>query len=107
MGRKGPGSDSWWRCADGSALDETKLRRIQQNAKAKGRGTRPRVSGHKVCSFCAEHIDSIDYKEVSRLRRFLSESGKILPRRRTGTCAKHQRPLTAALKRARAIALLP
>ena len=71
------------------------------------RGTRPRYSRPKVCSFCAEHIDCIDYKEVSRLRRFLSESGKILPRRRTGTCAKHQRPLTAALKRARAIALLP
>jgi len=71
------------------------------------RGTRPRYSRPKVCSFCAEQIDCIDYKEVSRLRRFLSESGKILPRRRTGTCAKHQRPLTAALKRARAIALLP
>jgi small subunit ribosomal protein S18 len=69
--------------------------------------TRPRDSRPKVCSFCVEHIDYIDYKEVSRLRRFLSESGKILPRRRTGTCAKHQRPLTAALKRARAIALLP
>jgi small subunit ribosomal protein S18 len=61
----------------------------------------------KVCTFCVEHIDYIDYKEVSRLRRFLSERGKILPRRITGTCAKHQRPLTAALKRARAIALLP
>jgi small subunit ribosomal protein S18 len=54
-----------------------------------------------------ERLDHVDYKEVSRLRRFLSERGKILPRRITGTCAKHQRPLTAALKRARAIALLP
>jgi small subunit ribosomal protein S18 len=54
-----------------------------------------------------ERTAHIDYKEVSRLRRFLSERGKILPRRITGTCAKHQRPLTDALKRARAIALLP
>ena len=70
-------------------------------------GPRRRDSRRKVCSFCVEHIDYIDYKEVSRLRRFLSERGKILPRRITGTCAKHQRPLTDALKRARAIALLP
>jgi small subunit ribosomal protein S18 len=66
-----------------------------------------RRSNRKVCTFCAERIDYIDYKEVSRLRRFLSERGKILPRRITGTCAKHQRPLTDALKRARSIALLP
>ncbi|HLH68042.1 MAG TPA: 30S ribosomal protein S18 [Candidatus Dormibacteraeota bacterium] len=64
-------------------------------------------SSRKVCSFCAERIDYIDYKEVSRLRRYLSERGKILPRRITGTCAKHQRRLTSALKRARHIALLP
>ncbi len=64
-------------------------------------------SNRKVCTFCVERIDYIDYKEVSRLRRFLSERGKILPRRITGTCARHQRPLTGALKRARAIALLP
>jgi small subunit ribosomal protein S18 len=68
---------------------------------------RPRRSSRKVCAFCVEKIDYIDYKEVGRLRRFVSERGKILPRRVTGTCAKHQRPLTDALKRARAIALLP
>jgi small subunit ribosomal protein S18 len=68
---------------------------------------RPRRSNRKVCAFCVEKIDYIDYKEVGRLRRFVSERGKILPRRVTGTCAKHQRPLTEALKRARAIALLP
>ena len=68
---------------------------------------RPKRSSRKVCAFCVERIHHIDYKEVSRLRRFLSERGKILPRRITGTCAKHQRPLTSALKRARAIALLP
>jgi small subunit ribosomal protein S18 len=70
-------------------------------------GSRPRRPNRKVCAFCVERIQYIDYKEVSRLRRFLSERGKILPRRITGTCAKHQRPLTDALKRARAIALLP
>lgn len=75
--------------------------------KPRAGGPRRRDSRPRVCSFCAEHVDYIDYKEVSRLRRFLSESGKILPRRRTGTCARHQRPLTTALKRARAIALLP
>ncbi|HEX6547265.1 MAG TPA: 30S ribosomal protein S18 [Candidatus Dormibacteraeota bacterium] len=68
---------------------------------------KPKRSSRKVCQFCAEKIDYIDYKEVSRLRRFISERGKILPRRLTGTCAKHQRPLTDALKRARQIALLP
>ena len=61
----------------------------------------------QVCSFCLEHVDHIDYKEVSRLRRYLSDRGKILPRRMTGTCALHQRALTVALKRARHIALLP
>jgi small subunit ribosomal protein S18 len=61
----------------------------------------------KVCSFCLEHADFIDYKDVTRLRRYLSDRGKILPRRMTGTCALHQRALTVALKRARHIALLP
>jgi small subunit ribosomal protein S18 len=61
----------------------------------------------KVCSFCLEHMDVIDYKDVPRLRRYLSDRGKILPRRMTGTCAKHQRRLTVALMRARHIALLP
>jgi small subunit ribosomal protein S18 len=69
-----------------------------------GKGKRPH---RKVCTFCVEKMDYIDYKEVSRLRRYVSERGKILPRRVTGTCAKHQRPLTIALKRARQIALLP
>jgi len=61
----------------------------------------------KVCAFCLEHTEHIDYKEVTRLRRYLSDRGKILPRRMTGTCARHQRTLTIALKRARHIALLP
>ena len=64
--------------------------------------------GHrKVCQFCVDKVDYIDYKDVARLRRFMSERAKILPRRVTGTCARHQRELTVAIKRARQIALMP
>ena len=61
----------------------------------------------KVCQFCVDHLDEIDYKDVAKLKRYVTEKGKILPRRQTGTCAKHQRLVTVAIKRARAIALLP
>ena len=61
----------------------------------------------KVCQFCADKSEHIDYKDTVKLRRFLSERGKILPRRTTGTCAHHQRQLTEAIKRARQIALVP
>mgnify|MGYP003237313187 FL=1 len=61
----------------------------------------------KVCGFCVDKVGSIDYKDVARLRRFISERAKILPRRVTGTCARHQRELTVAIKRARHLALLP
>ncbi len=61
----------------------------------------------KVCRFCADSSMVIDYKEPRTLRYFISERGKIIPRRITGTCAKHQRTLTTAIKRARTIALLP
>ena len=61
----------------------------------------------KVCVFCVDKVEHIDYKDVAKLRRFVSERGKILPRRVTGNCAKHQRQLTTAIKRARHIALLP
>ena len=61
----------------------------------------------KVCAFCADKIEHIDYKDIGRLRKFISERAKILPRRVTGTCAPHQRQLTVAIKRARHIALLP
>lgn len=61
----------------------------------------------KVCSFCVDKVQSIDYKEVPKIRRFTTERGKILPRRISGNCAKHQRQLTLAIKRARNIALLP
>jgi len=61
----------------------------------------------KVCAFCADKVEYIDYKDAAKLRKFISERAKILPRRITGTCAKHQRQLTTAIKRARQIALLP
>jgi len=61
----------------------------------------------KVCAFCADKSASIDYKDLNKLRRYISERGKILPRRITGTCAKHQRALTVAIKKSRHIALLP
>ena len=66
-----------------------------------------RKGRRKVCSFCVDKIDTIDYKDVARLRRFVSERAKILPRRVTGTCARRQRELTVAIKRARQIALMP
>jgi len=68
------------------------------------RGRKPR---RKVCSFCVDKVDHIDYKDVAKLRRFTTERGKILPRRISGNCAKHQRQVTLAIKRARNIALLP
>jgi|BarGraIncu00222A_1022003.scaffolds.fasta_scaffold253787_2 small subunit ribosomal protein S18 len=70
-------------------------------------GFRFRRPHRKVCRFCADKVDFIDYKDSPRLRSFISERGKILPSRMTGTCARHQRELTHALKRARNIALLP
>ncbi|MBQ3394475.1 MAG: 30S ribosomal protein S18 [Oscillospiraceae bacterium] len=66
-----------------------------------------RPNRKKVCAFCREKIDNIDYKDIGRLRKYISESGKIVPRRVTGTCAYHQRHLTTAIKRARYVALLP
>jgi small subunit ribosomal protein S18 len=79
------------------------------------RSERPRTGGRgrdfrsrrKVCAFCVDHVREIDYKEVGKLRRYLSDRAKIEPRRKTGTCAKHQRLLTVALKNARHMALLP
>ena len=70
----------------------------------KRRGGRRRK---KVCVFCGKENNEIDYKDVAKLRRYITERGKILPRRISGTCAKHQRQLTVAIKRARNVALLP
>ncbi len=70
------------------------------------RSAKPRKR-RKVCQFCVDKMTHVDYKDTVRLRKYLSERGKILPRRTTGTCAQHQRNLTEAIKRARHIALLP
>ena len=73
-----------------------------------GTGNRPRyVTKRKFCSFCVDKVEAIDYKDPVKLGRYISDRGKIEPRRRTGTCAKHQRALTTAIKRARHLALLP
>ena len=76
--------------------------------KKDNKGGRPlnRKSRKKVCTFCVEKSDFIDYKDSQKLRRFMSERSKILPRRVTGTCAAHQRELTVAIKRARHLALI-
>lgn len=77
-----------------------------------GGGRRPGGGGRyaprrKVCAFCVDNIQHVDYKDIARLRRHVGERGKIEPRRKLGTCARHQRSLTVAIKRARYIALIP
>ncbi|MFQ5873447.1 MAG: 30S ribosomal protein S18 [Dehalococcoidia bacterium] len=80
----------------------------RQRREGERRPGRPRYfHRRKVCSFCVGKVKSIDYKDPSVLRRYVSDRGKIEPRRKTGTCAKHQRMLTRSLKRARHIALIP
>ena len=71
------------------------------------RNGKMRRSKRKVWAFCVDKAESIDYKDVNKLRKFVTERGKILPRRISGTCAKHQRELTSSIKRSRNIALLP
>jgi len=71
------------------------------------RRERGRRGKKRICSFCVDKMETIDYKDVSRLRKYITERGKILPRRISGNCAKHQRLLTTAVKRARIMALLP
>ncbi len=68
---------------------------------------RDRRRKRKVCNFCVDKIQGVDYKDVSRMRRFITERGKIRPRRMTGMCAKHQRQVTVCIKRARNLALMP
>ncbi|MBP3359521.1 MAG: 30S ribosomal protein S18 [Clostridia bacterium] len=75
--------------------------------KAPERPQKARRTKKKVCMFCVDKVDHIDYKDTAKLRRYISEKGKIVPRRISGNCAKHQRQLTIAIKRARIIALLP
>ncbi len=71
------------------------------------RKDRRKKGKRKVCAFCVDKIEVVDYKDVGRLRKYITDRGKILPRRITGNCARHQRQLTRAIKRARNIALLP
>jgi len=80
---------------------------LQTNNTSSTRATSFRRVRKKHCAFCADPDKPIDYKNVNRLRKFMSDRGKILPRRTTGTCARHQRALTREIKRAREIALLP
>ena len=73
----------------------------------RARRPRNRRMKRRVCAFCVDKVDHIDYKDTARLRKFLTERGKLMPRRMSGTCAKHQRKLATAIKRARTVALLP
>ena len=84
-------------------MDTTKNEVVVRPARPANQNRRRR----KVCVFCADKVSFIDYKDSAKLRKFISERGKILPRRISGTCAKHQRELNTAIKRARQVALLP
>jgi len=94
-------------------LDEEEEDEQLEQSRSRGR-SRPRAAGRerrfgrsRVCNFCADQVKTIDYKDYELLRRYITDRGKILPRRQTGTCAKHQRALATAIKRARHVALLP
>ncbi|MDP4088176.1 MAG: 30S ribosomal protein S18 [Bacillota bacterium] len=80
--------------------------RRDRDAGKKG-GSKMKRGKKKVCAFCVDKAEFIDYKDINKIRKFVTERGKILPRRISGNCAKHQRALTDAVKRARNIALLP
>lgn len=79
---------------------------MANNAKKPNNGKQRRMK-KRVCAFCMDKAEVIDYKDLGKLRKYITERGKILPRRISGNCAKHQRELTVAIKRARNIALLP
>jgi small subunit ribosomal protein S18 len=85
----------------------TRRDRRDRKDKRKRDNALTRRGPRKTCRFCAEHIEEIDYKEISRIARYVTERGKIMPSRLTGTCAPHQRQLAIAIKRARYMALLP
>lgn len=83
-------------------MNDTKMAR----PKKKWEGSKY-VPKRKVCTFCGDKVDTVDYKDAAKLRQYVSERGKIEPRRKTGTCAKHQRAVAIAVKRARHLALIP
>lgn len=89
--------------SDGAGRTEERPR----GGRGGGGGFRGRGGRRKVCAFCVDKIEHVDYKDPVKLRRYISDRGKIDPRRKTGTCARHQRRLTIAIKRARHLALLP
>ena len=91
----------------GGAPSGPRPERQERPRRRGGGGGGGRFGRRRVCSFCVDKAESIDYKDPGKLRRFISDRGKIEPRRKTGTCARHQRMLTTALKRARHVALLP
>ena len=79
----------------------------RDNRQGRGRGRGRFVPRRKVCAFCVEKVQIIDYKDIARLRRYISDRYRMEPRRKTGVCARHQRSLSTAIKRARHIALVP
>jgi len=91
----------------GEGMGEDRGGRERNGEREFGRNNRPRRGRKRVCSFCVDKVTEIDYKDTARLRKYITERGKILPRRISGNCAKHQRSLTEAIKRARVVALLP
>ena len=88
-------------------MAEERAAREERTERRAPRGNRNRRGRRRVCSFCVDKVDYIDYTDVNRLRKYVTERGKILPRRISGNCAKHQRMLTEAVKKARIVALLP
>ena len=93
--------------AGGEGQSSPGPRQQQERPRRRPGGGGGRFGRRRVCAFCVDKVQAIDYKEPARLRRYISDRGKIEPRRKTGTCARHQRMLTTALKRARHVALLP
>ncbi len=83
------------------------MERDREGGKKRSYGGGGGMRKKKVCQFCADKTESIDYKDVDTLKKYVTERGKILPKRITGTCAMHQREVTTAIKRARIVALLP
>ena len=87
-------------------MDKNKNRSKVNDSDDKIRRTR-RPAKKRVCEYCQGHVDHVDYKDVERLKKYIAENGKILPRRASCLCAEHQRDVTTAIKRARIMALLP
>jgi small subunit ribosomal protein S18 len=100
------------RRAGGAEQEKTKFNKeflymSENNANKEVRRPAKRIPKKKVCVFCVDKIDEVDYKDAGKLKKFVTEKGKIIPKRITGTCAKHQRILAEAIKRARFMVLLP